>query len=251
MKSFNLFQFNGWPGLPDTLQRTMVDVFEFCNSGVRSFFAKVALHVAEQTELTGCPNVVELGAGNAPLAREMLSNLKPKDPLNFLICDLSPNVEYFERLEDEYPDQLKAIKKPVDFSATDNWDKNSLLVLCAAFHHVPVKKRTAILEQLVDSSKCVIIAAPIRKTLWCMFCAIGILVPAILTPFVYIRRPGRIRRFVWCLLIPVIPVMLLWDGIGGCLRQWSKKDWESAAAEIQLNRPMQIRETSNSQIVIC
>lgn len=52
--------------------------------------------------------------------------------------------------------------------------------------------------------------------------------PVLLFPFSPQKLGQRLEAIIWCWLIPVIPIMLTWDGIVSAYRQWTKKTWLAA-----------------------
>ena len=250
MKTRHPFQFNASPRTPAAWQQTMMEVVEVCNSRFRPFYRRAVDDIISHAEATGCTHIAELGAGNAPITQRLL-----KDPranrLRFTVCDNLPKPDLYRRLQTEHPNRVTAINESFDFTQPHLWEPGTLLVLTAAFHHVHQDKRAELLRQLTESADGVLLFAPVRKTLGCLLAGFATPIPAWLTPFLLIHRPGRLRRWLWCTLVPVVPLLMLWDGVGGCLRQWSREDWQKASECVSLPRPLEVRETRNMQTVIC
>lgn len=249
MQTINSFQFNACPKVPSRLHRTEMEIIEFCNSRFRDYYDQLAEAVLAHVERTGLTKIVELGAGCGPLTDRLASDPRAAG-LRFVVCDLIPDRAAFQSLEERYPGRVAAEYEPVDFGRHHEWGADSLLVLCAAFHHIPLEQRTSVLKALCESGGGVMIFAPIRKTLWCMFTSSFVLVPSVLLPIGFWNRPGRWRRVLWCWLLPLAPLMMVWDGIGGCLRHWDRGDWSRAAKSMKLPRELVVEETSNSQTVV-
>jgi hypothetical protein len=250
MKTRNAFQFNASPATPAFLHRTEMEIIEFCNARFRNCYEQLADAVLDHARNQGLTTVVELGAGCAPITQRLAADERAAG-VQFVVCDLIPNREAFHELERRFPGRVSAIYEPVDFSVPRDWGPQTLLVLSAAFHHVPVERRTAALQALCNSAGGVMIFATVRKTVWCMFCACFVLVPALLLPLGLLERPGRLRRCLWCWVVPLAPLMMLWDGVGGCLRHWTACEWRAAGSAASLSRELTVRETWNSQTVIC
>ncbi len=249
MKTVDLFQFNASTNIPATLQRTTMDIVEVCNSVFRPFFRNVANRVQEEALNSGCTHIVEMGAGNAPITRRLLES--SEGSLTFTVCDLMPDEELYARLEKEHPKRVQGLTQAVDFTIPRQWPPQTLLVLVACFHHVPVAERAAAFETLTNSADRVMLFSPVKKTLFCMFAAVGILVPGLLVPLIYIHRPARLRRMFWCWLLPIAPLIMLWDGVGGCVRQWTTAEWKAVEQNQNLPRSILVESTPNSQTVIC
>lgn len=227
-----------------------MDVVEICNSRFRPFYRRAVNDIISHAQATGCTHVAELGAGNAPITQRLLKDPRA-DRLRFTVCDYLPKPEVYRRLQVDHPGRVTGIDEPVDFTQPRQWEPGTLLVITAAFHHVHNDKRAGLLKQLTESADGVLLFAPVRKTIGCVLAGFATPIPALLTPFLMAHRPGRWRRALWCTLLPVVPLLMLWDGVGGGLRQWSRDDWHAAAEQVQLPRPLDIRETRNMQTVIC
>jgi hypothetical protein len=250
MKTINAFQFNASKSTPAVLHRTEMEIIEFCNARFRSYYEKLSDVVLQHAQQRGFSTIVELGAGCAPLTQRMVMDERSEGK-KFVVCDLIPNEEAFRDLQQRFPQRVTAIYESVDFSQPRDWGDDTLLVLSAAFHHVPVEERAVVFQTLCKSAGGVMIFATVRKTLWCMFSACFVLVPAFLVPLGLLNRPGRLRRFLWCWLLPAAPAIMLWDGVGGCLRHWERREWEEAIDVQSIGRELTIIETSNSQTVVC
>lgn len=249
MQTINAFQFNACPTIPDYLHRTEMEIIEFCNSRFRSYYAQLAEAVLSHALRTGLTRIVDLGAGCGPLTRLLAADPRAAE-LRFVVCDLIPDRPAFRRLEQEFPGRVTAEYEVVDIGRRRNWGADALLVLCASFHHIAPDRRAAVLQALCESGGGVMIFSPVRKTLWCMLTSATVLVPALLLPIGFRNRPGRLRRALWCWLLPLAPLMMVWDGIGGCLRHWNRDDWRRAEISAALPRGLTVTETSNSQTVV-
>jgi hypothetical protein len=249
MKTLNAFQFNACPQIPPVLHRTQMEVVELCNARFRDYYPMVADAALQRAVDGGFTTIVELGAGCGPLTERMAADLRAAD-LRFIVCDLIPDRAAFRRLIDRFPGRVEAIEEPVDFSQRRDWGPKTLLLLSAAFHHVPVERRLGVLEALTSSAGGVMIFSTVRKTPWCLLTAPLVVIPSLLLPIAFWKRPGRLRRILWCWLLPLVPLMSMWDAVGGCLRQWSGSDWKAAEDRAAGLRPLEVRESLNVQAVL-
>jgi hypothetical protein len=171
--------------------------------------------------------VVELGAGTAPLTRILAEDRRAKE-LRFVVCDLVPDRVLYRDLEQRYPGRVTARTESVDFRKGQSWEPATLLVVSAAMHHVPADERPGVIETLNKSADGVMVFAPVRKSCLSLLLSGLAVFPAFCLPVCYLGRRGRLRRLLWCWLVPLVPAMVLWDAIGGCLRQWTDSEWREA-----------------------
>jgi len=221
----HLFEFMDQPWLPDSLAATLREILSCGNAApFRRYYSWVADKAVEIVRRHGSRHIVELGAGTAPITRELVRNPAVGDA-TLIVCDARPDRATYEALQKQYPDKIAARLEPVDFSLPHQWPKDTLLILSGTFHHIPDKDRRKVLTALTDSADVVVIAEPLRKTLSSVAFVFLSIVPAILLPLWYIRRPGRLRRVFWCWLLPVAPIMFWWDGLVSCIRMWRNREW--------------------------
>ena len=223
MKWPHLFEFMDQAWLPQGLRCTLREVLECGNSlPFRSYYRQVAEQAWQVVADHGLTCVVELGAGTAPVTREMLKNAH--EGVQFILCDRNPDASAYRELAERYP-QVTAPSEPIDFSLSHDWPRGTLLVLSATLHHIPKQDRIQLVARLQRSADCVIIAEPLRRTALSGAYVLGSIVPATLLPLVYLRRGGRLRRLLWCWLLPVAPLLFIWDGLVSCIRQWTEQQW--------------------------
>jgi hypothetical protein len=228
-----LFEFMDQPSLPASLHATLREVLAFHLHVTLGYYyrwaARSALDRAEREHL---PLVTELGAGAAGFSQTLAALIRDRgDGVQVEISDLRPDAERYRQLEHAFPDLVHARTEPRDFITTPPESREALVVFSAAFHHIPPADREAAMRTL--ASRRVMIFESVTRTLPAMLgCAVGFL-PALLTPLYFVRTSsGRWRRFLWCWLVPVAPVMVAWDGVVSCLRCWTEAEWR---AELRRN----------------
>ena len=91
---------------------------------------------AEGRPRGGLHTIVELGAGTAPITR-LLADNPDSAGVKLVVSDLNPDRPVYEALEKKYPGRVTAVMTPVDISVPQQWDSGTLVILSAAFHHLP------------------------------------------------------------------------------------------------------------------
>jgi len=91
-----------------------------------------------------------------------------------------------------------------------------------SFHHFSPDEARAILQNAVDAGEGVGIFEITRRapTTIGLILAWDIML-LVCTPWI---RPFRWPRFVWTYLVPIIPLVLLFDGVVSCLRTYRPKE---------------------------
>jgi hypothetical protein len=249
---WHLFEFMDLTWLPVSLRQVLRDILE-CGNGrpFRGYYDWAVDCIVRQAALHRADQVVELGAGTAPLTRRLAADPRAKG-LKLVVCDLSPDLALYDALARQQPRQVQVLREPVDFSQPREWPPGTLLVLSATLHHVPAAQRLAVLEALARSGSAVLVLEPLRRTLLSALFVWLSLFPALLVPLLQWQRPGRCRRLVWCWLVPVAPLLFVWDGLVSCWRQWTPRQWQKAFASLAAGRACagQVHQTLFCQQVV-
>lgn len=225
MRFPHLFEFMDQAWVPASLRDTLREILECGNSRpFRSYYDWVADEVYRVAQETGAEQIVELGAGTAPITR-LLAKKSWDTEVRLVPCDGNPDIASYRELAADHPEIVQPIYATIDFSQEHRWAENTLLFLSATLHHVPSDQRAAVIQSLTQSADNVLIFEPLRKTLLSMLFVLPSVIPALLLPVRYLRRPGRVRRLLWCWLAPAAPLMFVWDGLVSCLREWTDQEW--------------------------
>jgi hypothetical protein len=91
-----------------------------------------------------------------------------------------------------------------------------------SFHHFAPEEARAILQNAVDAGQSIGIFQITRRTP----STIALMFPWALLPFAFIPliRPFRWSRLLYTYVIPIIPLVLLFDGVVSCLRTYRPQE---------------------------
>ncbi|MFY9644287.1 MAG: hypothetical protein WAK29_03865 [Terriglobales bacterium] len=141
--------------------------------------------------------------------------------LHVLLTDKYPNLRASQNIRAASRDHIIFYTDPVD--ATDvPKDLKGLRTMFTSFHHFPPDKARAILQNAVNAGEGIaIFEAPRRalSTIALVFAWILLLFGC--TPWI---RPFRWSRLLFTYLVPIIPAVLLFDGIVSCLRTYRPEE---------------------------
>jgi hypothetical protein len=250
INAFFLFEFMDLRWVPASLRSTIHDALDSClGAPPRRYYEWVAHEILDLVERNPTETIVELGAGTAPITRTLAGALDGRKNISLRISDLYPNKALYQSLEKVYPGLVRADLSPTDFSRPMDFPSGSLLVLSAAFHHLPPSTRVDVLK--VFSAYRVAVFEPLRRNSASFFlCLFGFL-PAITTPVLFWNsRPGTFRRVFWCWLFPLATTIIVWDGLVSCLRCWTEKEWkDNLAAVVAEDRPIFMKTELFNQMI--
>jgi hypothetical protein len=238
-----LFEFMDLTWLPSSLGGTLREILECaCSRPFRSYYAWVADSVLQAARAGSCTTLVELGAGPAPVT-QLLAQDARADGLRLVPCDANPDRVVYEALARDYPGKVLPRLDPVDFSLPQRWGPGTLLYLSATFHHIPPQSRQAVLQALTESAEQVLVFESLRKDFRSLLFVLASLLPALALPLRFLGRRGCGRRFFWCWLLPVAPLLFSWDTFVSCLRMWSDHEWRDHLSSV-LKQPRSATVTS-------
>jgi hypothetical protein len=109
-----------------------------------------------------------------------------------------------------YPSSVDAMKVPSELKG--------FRTMFTSFHHFSPEDARAVLQNAVDAREGIGIFEITRRAPL----TIGLMFPWALMPFVCTPwiRPFRWSRLLWTYLIPIIPLVFLFDGVVSCLRTY-------------------------------
>ena len=246
----HLFEFMDLKWVPTSLRSTIRDALDSClGAAPRRYYEWVAREILELVEREPAGTIVELGAGTAPITQALAEALRGRENICLRVSDLYPDKALYQALEKMYPGMVRAELGPTNFSHPMDFPPGSLLVLSAAFHHLPPSQRAEVLKNL--SGHRVAVFEPLRCRPSSFFlCLFGFL-PAIGTPVLFWnRRPGNFRRVFWCWLFPLATMIIVWDGLVSCMRCWTEKEWKDhLEAVMDEGRPVFMKSERFNQMV--
>jgi hypothetical protein len=251
MRFPHLFEFMDQAWVPRSIRTTLLEMQHFGDSPpFRRYNHWVADEAIAAAQAAGATTIVELGAGAAPVT-QLLADDPRTDGLRLVVCDLAPENDIYRDLQRQYPAKVEAIYEPVDISQPRRWSPGTLLVLSDTFHHLPPDQRPTVVRALTESADRVVITESVRKRPSSIVLCLLSIVPSLLLPIGLWRRPGRLRRVLWCWLVPIGPLMFCWEGVVSCLRQWSNREWDAELrrALAGQDRPWTIRSWLFCQLV--
>jgi hypothetical protein len=98
--------------------------------------------------------------------------------------------------------------------------------LFTSFHHFPPEQARAILRDTVEHRQGIgVFEIPGRRPLTLLLLPMVLMADILVVPFMRVRPlAGTAWRLIWRWLIPIVPLVLLFDGIVSCLRAYSPRE---------------------------
>ena len=232
MKRFHFIEIEDQTWCPKKIRDGVTDFLQYI---VRAFhlYKAIAPRLRAAINDAGQGRVVDLCSGGAGPWLSLLSDLKTQNSdfsdLKVTLSDLYPNNAAFNAAYCQYPQQLGFSELPVDATKVVA-ELSGFRTLFSSFHHFKPDSALAVLQSAVDAKTGIaIFESTQRHPLMLLYMLITPLLVWINTPFI---RPFRWDRLFWTYLIPIIPLIVMFDGVVSCLRTYTVEELEEMVSRL-------------------
>lgn len=221
-----LFEFNECSWIPSRLREYATDFLSslWCFDGFGTAKPAItpAMELMEKSiNKTKTKKIVDMACGSGKASYQILLHLKQKGVRNLklVLSDLYPNIEILKKLSDQNKD-VSYEEESVDAM---HCELDGFRTFFASFHHFNEQQATKIIKDAVARQEGIGIFEMTYRGFWNLFLLIGLapLWVVLLTPVI---RPVKIPRLIFTYVIPVIPLMLWWDGLVSVIRTYTEKE---------------------------
>ncbi len=222
----HLFEFEDQPWFPALWRGFGTDVLRF-NQTIVDQSSPLAAPLAELARSAGARRFVDLCSGSSGPWTRLVDHLAEAGcDLPVLLTDLYPNETSRGDDDDDMSDgRIAHHEAPVDATDVPN-DLDGVRTLFNGFHHFRPEAARQILQDAVDDGQPIAVAEMVARSPLAM---LGIVIAGlIVTPIVTLAiRPFRWSRLLFTYVIPVVPLLVLWDGLVSCLRVYSPRELDA------------------------
>ena len=161
-------------------------------------------------------NIIDLCSGAGGPMPQIIKRLQSKKiKTEVLLTDKFPNQKQLEALS-SVSDALSYSSVPIDAMDVE---LSGIRTLFNAFHHFSPEQATQILSNAVEKKQSIGIFEIIERKpgafLSVLFAALGVF---FLMPLI---TPRKRSNYLFTYIIPLIPLLVLWDGLASCCRAYS------------------------------
>lgn len=227
MKRRQLFEFTDLPWWPKLLRSLLTDFLEGFMQTAELFSPQSTL-LASVAKKTGHHRFIDLcsGSGGPWLSlHKELQELCGND-LSICLTDKYPNDKQSSRWHDIVG--MSYLPYSVDALAVPD-NLQGIRTIFNGFHHFPPELAATILRDAVRTNQPIAIFEALQRTWFDLF--LFTLTPIHLllrTPWVY---PRRFSRFLFTYILPIAPILTLWDGVVSILRCYTPEELLAMAKE--------------------
>jgi len=236
MRRVQFIELHEQPWFPSSLRADVTDALQFGFNLLHAYepVAPLLQNVIDSTgnrtnagQSSSTQSIIDMCSGGGGPWLDLARQLRCPDVggnsagLQVLLTDKYPNLEAFQSVSASSDHHITFYPEPVDAMNVPAALKG-LRTMFTSFHHFPPEDARAILQNAVDAGESIGIFEATKRapsTIGLIF--VGILLMFIHTPRI---RPFRWSRLLWTYLIPVIPLVLLFDGVVSCLRTYRPQE---------------------------
>lgn len=181
---------------------------------------RVAERLADLLQRSGHKHIVDLCSGGTGALLPVLEDLERRGLRpRVVLTDKYPNLATFEslcrRANHRLDGRLEYRTEPVDATDVPD-DLDGVRTLFAAFHHFDDAAALGILRDAVLKGRgLAVFEISERHPIMLLAMPLVPLATLLMTPFLRPFRPGRI---FFTYLVPLVPLLVFWDGAVSCLR---------------------------------
>jgi hypothetical protein len=214
LRRLQLFEFLDQSWCPQAVRHGATDYLEAITSRA-DIYGPIQGEIFRAIEACGARRVIDLcsGGGGPWLSRSWRRALAEHAPLTVVLTDKFPSGELSVRLSAD--PTVTCINFPVDAASVPK-SLQGFRTIFSSFHHFPDNLARAVLVDAVHAGEGFAMTEVTSRTVRAF--ATILLMPLfalVLTPRM---RPFRWLRLLLTYLIPLIPFVVLWDGLVSCFR---------------------------------
>lgn len=216
-KRVHLFEFEDQKWFPGFLRNYVTDFLQFLSNKVKVYEPVVAI-IQLTIQKTNVNKIIDLGSGSGGGVLWLGKELQKKElGLKIILTDLYPNSAAFKHTAKQ-SEIFDYYTQPVDAKNVPG-NLSGFRTMFLSFHHLKPKDARMVLQDAIESNQPIgIFEIQDRGIPSIIAMFLSPLSVFITTPFI---RPFRFCRLIFTYLIPVVPLVVLWDGVVSCLRTYS------------------------------
>lgn len=232
MKRLHLFEWEDQKWFPTFLRDYMTDFLQFVANQFDMFKGVVPV-LLEGLQKSGSTQVIDLASGGGGSWKKLLGHLQSAVPnLKVMLSDYYPNLDAFEATKAQNPEVFDYKKKSINAMDVPK-ELKGLRTMFLSFHHFQPEQAVKILQDAVNKRQAIAVfeaqERSISHFIQFFFSPINVL---LMTPFI---PPFKIGRIFFTYLIPLVPILVWWDGLVSVLRTYSQAELRDLIDQVEGN----------------
>ncbi len=229
MRRLHLIEIEDQRWCPKVIRDAATDYLRYIENLTNPYQPAVPL-LRRALERAGTNRVIDLGSGGGGSWLRLSRTLEEAGcTVEVCLTDKYPNTEAFERARSLSGGRISFHPHPVDATQVPG-ELEGFRTLFSSFHHLRPRDARAVLADAVRSRQGVgVFEVTQRRPLVILMMSLPTLLVLVLTPFI---RPFRWARLLWTYLLPVVPAVVLFDGVVSCLRTYTPVELRELTAKL-------------------
>jgi hypothetical protein len=220
VKRKQLFEFHDLAWVPASWRNALTDFMAFFAFRF-NVYRPLLLRLAAHMQRLRVSRMVDLCSGSAGPVRTLLRQIRSIDgkAMTVLLTDKFPNLAAFKKAKEETDGRIDYLERPIDAAAVPE-QLSGFRTLFASFHHFNPQQALNILRDAANKGQGIAVFEYTERNffIWAL--------PLFFTPaFIWLSmpfvRPFSWRHLFWTYVVPVVPLIAVWDGFVSCLRTYS------------------------------
>jgi len=231
MKRLHLLEIHDQEWCPRAIRDAVTDYLQFVILKTKAYAPMVPI-LAAALQRTATRQVLDLcsGAGGPWLwLRPVLAEQGVK--VSVCLTDKFPNVDALCSSSRAADQTIRYHPRPVDGTRVPD-ELPGFRTMFSAFHHFRLEEARAVLADAVRKRQGIAIFEGTHRSALAMLGMLLVpLMVLLMTPFIH---PFRWSRLFWTYLIPVVPLVSLFDGLVSCLRTYSVEELRELTEDLDV-----------------
>jgi hypothetical protein len=230
MARIHLFEIEDQPWLPDSI-RDAVTGFLFVSHKVGKLNRLFIPKIIEAIDTSKNSQIIDLGSGAGGPMPSIQSDLKVGGrDVRLTLTDLYPNADAIKEFNGN--DAINYLSQPVD-ATNVNSDLSGLRTMIGSFHHLRENTAKSVLKDAQESNQPIAIFEGFGRNVQSFILLLpSIIMAFLLMPFV---RPFRWQNLFFTYLVPVLPLIVFFDGWVSFLRVYSPSELRDIVSQLPEN----------------
>ena len=228
MKRLHLIEIHDQDWCPRAVRDAETDCLQFAIATTKLYAAMVPI-LATALQRTGTRQILDLcsgGAGPWPWLHPALAGRGVS--VSVCLTDKYPNRAALGRAGGRTEPGIRYHPESVD--ATRPGELPGFRTMFTAFHHFRPEQACALLADAVRMRQGIAVFEATERSVTALLVALLVpLMVLVMTPFL---RPFRWSRLFWTYVVPLVPLVALFDGLISCLRAYSVEELQELTASL-------------------
>jgi hypothetical protein len=224
VRRLHLFEWEDLPWFPAVIRNAGTDYLRFMLH-LSDGYAPVAPKFIETLRQTDSTEIVDLCAGGGGPWSRLLPALQAAEiHCRVMLTDFYPNPASVAAVPgvSYYPESVNALAVPAALPG--------FRTVFSAFHHFAPEQGSRLLQDAVAAGQPIgIFEATQRSPLCLLLMLLTPLIVLLITPAI---RPFRLSRLLFTYVLPLVPLLILWDGLVSCLRTYTPAELMALAESV-------------------